>query len=62
MFGSCATPLIIPNEEMNNMTRRAKCLGECIGQTIMKLDEEKGINIINSCRRQCYDGALNMQS
>ena len=35
--------------------------GECIGQTILKFYEEKGINILD-CRGQCYDGAPNMQS
>ena len=35
--------------------------GECIGQTILKFYEEKGINILDY-RGQCYDGAPNMQS
>ena len=35
--------------------------GECLGQTILKFYEEKGINILD-CRGQCYDGAPNMQS
>ena len=35
--------------------------GECIGQTILKLYEEKGINIFD-CRGKCYDGAPNVQS
>ena len=39
-----------------------KITGECIGQTILKFDEEKGINILNCCWEQCCDGALNMQS
>ena len=35
--------------------------GECIGQIILKLYEEKGNNIPD-CRGKCYDGAPNMQS
>ena len=35
--------------------------GECIGQTILKFYEGKGISILD-CRGQCYDGAPNMQS
>ena len=35
--------------------------GECIRQIILKFYEEKGVNIFD-CRRQCYDGAPNIQS
>ena len=35
--------------------------GECIGQTILTIYEEKSINILD-CRGQCYDGAPNVQS
>ena len=34
---------------------------KCLGQTILKLYEEKGINVLEY-RGQCYDGASNMQS
>ena len=38
-----------------------RIIGECVGQTISKYYEEKGINI-HDCRGKCCDGAPNMQS
>ena len=35
--------------------------GECIGQSIVKFYEEKGVHILD-CRGQCCDGAPNIQS
>ena len=38
-----------------------RIIGECVGQTISKYYEEKGINI-HDCRGKCCDGPPNMQS